>query len=476
MRDRVSQKNASQCLYGGLLCSDLTVYAFSQSGDNALLPPGLQNQVSVVTCANYTTSGCNTSFTGPGVCEDVQGSISGCTIVDTVPAPPSPFSPPPLPPPPPAASVADPTAIATSNAYRAGVYCAPGECPNCIVYNDVNPNKCIYGGMVALDGSLYSFFYAWTQPAGLISGQSLLNCRFSTSPAYCPSNFSNPSYCEPNQGSVTGCFISPSLVQAPNPPPPPPPFPPVERQCNTTSKDFREYLNGTLGAANMYITAQYIAPADLGTDYSIYGVSNSTPACNRATGSGQVIPPCRYGALQCADSTTYAMYYPFTPPSDAVTGSLITCWLEPNPSFCPGYNATAGTYSYCEAVYGSVTSCICTANCAAPPPLPPSPPPLPIFPPPPPSPSPSPSASPPKEESKVGIYVGGAFGFTAAGAALVLAVLLFRRWRENLGDDGAYSVIGGDADPARRGLLDSIAREDGAEGAADVAVTVPPAA
>ena len=433
----------------------------------------------MVTCSSFQTNPayCGQALTsGTGVCEDLLGSVGGCSISGTVPAPSSPPPLPPFPAPPPMVTEADATASPSLGGYRSGVYCAPGQCPpTCIVYNDPNPDKCRYGGMVAYDKSVYSFFYAWTPPDGLISGQSLLSCRFTTSSQYCPSNFTNPSFCEPQQGTVTGCYISTFVMQAPNPPPPPPPFPAVPGQCPTVSKNNAVYdpITKQFKTYPEYVTGKYVSPADLGGQaYLDTGVSVAYPSCSRPNNRTQLFPPCYYGALLCADVTAYSFYYSFTPPADAVTGSLITCWLQTNPTFCPGFtNITSPTYSYCEAVYGSVNSCICTSNCARPPPPPPPkpsppPPPLPL-----PPPTPQPPSPPPKPEDRVGVFVGAAFGCAAAGVALTLLATWLRKRHQNRGDDGAYSIIGGDADPARRGLLDSVAQDDGP---VDVVTVAPP--
>ena len=170
--------------------------------------------------------------------------------------------------------------------------------------------------MVAADLSVYAFFYAWTMPAGLVSGTSLLTCRITTSPTYCPSNITRPSYCEPVQGSVAGCYIIQGAgIVAPNPPPPPPPSPPTPGQCSSSGNNLV-----SLRTASEFVTGRYFSAAAVGADYATTGASAAYPACNRGTGNGVIYPPCRYGGLQCTDSTVYAMYYPWNIPSDAISG------------------------------------------------------------------------------------------------------------------------------------------------------------
>lgn len=398
----------------------------------------------MVTCTSFSTDTgyCNNSFSGIGICEDLLGYVSGCTITGTVNEPPAP-APPTLYSPPPAQLQADATAQPSFGDYRYGVYCAPGSacarvridarssrgalagCPKtCLSINDPNPDKCRYGGMVAFDLSVYSFFYAFTEPDGLVSGKSLLACRMTTAPNYCPSNISVPSYCEPQQGTVLGCYIVPGTnIQAPNPPPPPPPTPPTPGQCSTVNNFV------SLKTSAEYVTGKFFSVGALGSDYLATGASTSYPACNRALTPGIVnYPPCTYGGLQCADSTVYSMYYEWSPPSDAISGqSMVSCYLLPNAAFCPGKNLSSPQpYSFCEPVYGSTVGCVCTSGCAT-------------------------------KKKNTGTIIGATLGSLAGASLLGGGAYYFYKRRHNAGDNGAYSAIGDDNNPTRRNMLDRVA-------------------
>jgi hypothetical protein len=147
--------------------------------------------------------------------------------------------------------------------------------------------------MVAYDLSVYAFFYAFTPPDGLVSGKSLLACRMITNGLYCPSNATVPSYCEPVEGSVAGCYIvSEAIIQAPMPPPPPPPTPPTPGQCATVASFV------SLKTDAEYVTGKYFSADALGADYQTSGVSTIYPACSRAVTPGIVnYPPCSYGGV-----------------------------------------------------------------------------------------------------------------------------------------------------------------------------------
>ena len=134
--------------------------------------------------------------------------------------------------------------------------------------------------------------------------------------------------------------------------------------------------------------------------------------------------------LQCADTTVYAMYYEWSPPSDAISGqSMVSCYLQPNSAFCPGKNLSSSQpYSFCEPVFGTTVGCVCTSNCAV-------------------------------KRKHTGVIIASVLG-GLAGAAL-LAGGCYNMWkrRHDAADNGAYSAIGGDANPMRAAALDKVANE-----------------